>query len=33
MHNLPGKIYNKYFVLAALYHLVFGLLLTVGILL
>jgi len=33
MHNPPGKIYNNYFVLSALYHLVFGLLLTIGILL
>lgn len=33
MHHPPGKIYNNYFVLSALYHLVFGLLLTIGILL
>ncbi|NGX57351.1 MAG: 1,4-dihydroxy-2-naphthoate octaprenyltransferase [Chlamydiae bacterium] len=33
MHNPPGKIYNNYFVLATLYHLVFGLLLTLGLLL
>jgi len=33
MHHPPGKIYNNYFVLSAIYHLVFGLLLTIGILL
>jgi len=30
MHNPPGKNYNNYFVLTALYHLVFGLLLSIG---
>lgn len=33
MHRPPGKIYNNYFVLAALYHLAFGLLLAIGLLL